>query len=340
MDPAQFAQFIQAEQADRQAVAAATLQQHQERQAALQEAEERLKATQQANSIRKCDGLQADSLRDWFREIDFSIPYSAQTVFIATQTAVDGLKCEIERFLAAQANRNAVTWAQLKTHIQGQFLSQHEAEKLKDAVEKVKQTPYETAMQYGRRFQDAADLGYPPAGRNADQERELLKSYTKGLRDRHIVERLVREGRPADFTAAMALVQQYESDEYKLHKALGPSERQEEPMEIGMQSQAAEKSELAELKRQVSGMTGQLTKLIAAQQRPSAQRSPRHNPQTYNQPDRQPSRHQRRGKYTYKWTPDGAPICYNCLIPGHKGRACWGKPAQAPVNRSHAQGGV
>ena len=56
----------------------------------------------------------------------------------------------------------------------------------------------------------------------------------KGLRDRHIVERLVREGYPNTFSQAMLLVQEYEADYYRLHLTLdktveGP---QEEPMEV------------------------------------------------------------------------------------------------------------
>jgi hypothetical protein len=207
-----------------------------------------------------------------------------------------------------------VTWDQLKEHLQQQFLSQHEAERLRDEVDKVKQTAYESAMTYGRRFRDTADLGYPPANRNADQQRVLLKAYQKGLRDRHMVERLVKEGRPADFTAAMVLVQQYESDDYKLHKALEGTGRIEEPMEIGamvgpcpsgMGSEEVTK-EITELRRKVGGMSQQITKLLAMQQ-------PR---KSINNAKGQ------QGGSRYKFTADGKPICVRCAKVGHKGFEC------------------
>ena len=44
-----------------------------------------------------------------------------------------------------------------------------------DVIKKVKRTAYETTAAYLRKFRDAADLGYPAAGRNADQHRTLLR---------------------------------------------------------------------------------------------------------------------------------------------------------------------
>ena len=103
-------------------------------------------------------------------------------------------------------------------------------------MEKVKQGGFDTSAAYGRRFREAADLAYPEpqGGRNEDQNRLLLRSYMKGLRDMHIVERLVREGRPTTFAQAMMLVQEYEADDYRLHLALDETvdNRLEEPMEI------------------------------------------------------------------------------------------------------------
>ncbi len=58
---------------------------------------------------------------------------------------------------------------QLKQHIQHSFLSPHEADKLRDKVQKVKENAYEGTASYSRRFRDVSDLGYPPANRNADQ---------------------------------------------------------------------------------------------------------------------------------------------------------------------------
>ena len=42
----------------------------------------------------------------------------------------------------------------------------------------------------------------------------------RGLRDRHIVERLVKEGRPETSSQSMNLVIAYEADDYRLRLAL------------------------------------------------------------------------------------------------------------------------
>ena len=62
------------------------------------------------------------------------------------------------------------------------FLSAHEADRLRDEVEKVRET-YEGTAAYSRRFRDAADLAYPIAQRNADQHRIMKTAYLRGLRD-------------------------------------------------------------------------------------------------------------------------------------------------------------
>ena len=96
----------------------------------------------------------------------------------------------------------------------------------------------------------------------------------RGPRDRNLVERLVKEGKPDDFKEAMLMVQDYESDEYQLKQTFGgvSSQPRAEPMEVDqMETMAAitpqrveEKErdtmkELDTLKRQMSGLTKQFT---------------------------------------------------------------------------------
>ena len=47
----------------------------------------------------------------------------------------------------------------------------------------MKEKAYEGTAAYGRRFRDAADLGYPVANRNADQNRIMKDAYLRGLRE-------------------------------------------------------------------------------------------------------------------------------------------------------------
>ena len=78
-------------------------------------------------------------------------------------------------------------------------------------IKKVKRTAYDTTAAYLRKFRDAADLGSPAAGRSTDLHRTL-----RGVRDRHLIERLIKKGKPDDCMEAMLMVQDYESAEYQL----------------------------------------------------------------------------------------------------------------------------
>ena len=125
------------------------------------EDKERQKAEAQIKRIPPCTGATPQNVRDWIREIDLTIHYSTKTVYIASQTARDALRRELEFFLNSQTNRDNVTWQTLKGHLQQSFLSPHEADRLRHEVEKVKQGGFDTSAAYGRRFREAADLAYP-----------------------------------------------------------------------------------------------------------------------------------------------------------------------------------
>ena len=325
MDEQQFAQFIEAERLARERELAAAATHHRERQLALAEQSEREKAEAQIRKIIPCDGGTTRAVRHLIQGVELTIPYTVYTVYVASQSAEGPLKREIEHFLDSAQDRNNVTWDQLKQHLQASFLSRHEAEQLRDAVEWVRQNDYETCATYGRRFREAADLGYPPATRNADQKRHLLRTYMRGLRDRQLVERLIKEGKPADLAAAMDLVAQYESDEYIYIKTLkGMLDiRNEEPMEVGAIGGTRQTSALQEgvkdkaitdLQRQVSGLSKQFTKLMAITEGKSKQD---------------------KGRRKFRYTKEGKPICNACQKPGHVWRECTAK--QGPPKHSGGQ---
>lgn len=337
MNADQFALFVQAEQDDRAAARQAAQTQHQERQASNLETAGRQKAEAQAKRVPACDGASTKEVREWIREVEFTIPYSNRTVYIAAKTAEGPLRREIERFLNTQPNRNNVTWQQLKAHVQNSFLSPHEEDQLRDDVQKLKESSYEGTASYSRRFRDAADLGYPPAQRNADQHRIMKDAYLRGLKDEKLVERLVKEGRPATFQDAIDLVDQYSADDYQLQRTIDGvgrdyrGSRQEEPMEIGAvtpgpdaDTQALRK-DVDLIKRQVGGITQQINKLhaVIGAQGPSA-----------------PPRKKNNSKYQF--TSDGLPICVKCGQPGHVIRECRAnrprrekesRPAQGPSHQ-------
>ena len=95
---------------------------------------------------------------------------------MASQSVEGELRREWERYVNDEVeDRQAVTWDDLRKHLQKSFSSPFESECLRDETKQVKQTAYETTAAYCRKFRDAADLGYPAAGRNADQHRTLRR---------------------------------------------------------------------------------------------------------------------------------------------------------------------
>ena len=225
----EFNRFISEERTDR-AMTRSVLERDREERARQQEMNnERQRAhhaRQHAEALAKrvphCEGSSPGTMREWLREVDLTIPYSDMTVYITTLSAQGALRRELEHFLEQQRSRNQVTWEQLRDHLQKAFLSPHEEDRLRHDVDKIRQGAYENSAAYGRRFRECADLAYPVLDgiRNPDQRRLLLKAYMRGLRDRHIVERLVKEGRPETSSQAMNLVIAYEADDYRLRLAL------------------------------------------------------------------------------------------------------------------------
>lgn len=352
MDPNQFQQFMQQDHAAKQE----QVNQWRAQAAQYRETAERQKAQQQAQRVQHCDGSSTRKLREWFREIELTVPYSNKTVLIASLTAEGPLRSQLEKYLSEQPQRDQVTWDALKQELQTQFLSQHEAERLRDEVEKVKQEAYETTAAYGRRFREAADLGYPAAQRNADQQRLMLRCYMRGLKNRELVGRLVQEARPADYLDAITAVAQYESDRYNIHRALhgvDPTERTgEEAMEVNSLREpargAAGNNEamteaLAKLQRQVAGLSREFTKLKAGGRdaRPTgAAASSSRPPGSQDRRRTGPARPQGGQKGTrkpspFKFTEDGRPICAHCDKPGHVKAECRSRvsgSAQPTVN--------
>jgi hypothetical protein len=322
-----FVEFLAQDREERMAVRYQATEEHQQRLEAARETTERQKAETQAKRVPPCDGASPHAVREWIREVDLTGAYTQRTVYVAAHSAQGALRRELEHFLE-QRNREHVTWGDVKQHIQTAFLSPHEDDRLRHEVEKIKQGAYETTASYGRRFRESADLAYPSpgagrlAGRNEDQTWLLLRSYMKGLRDRHVVERLIKEGRPEVYGDAMRLVSAYEADDYRLKRALdeGIIERGEEPMEVGAVSSkdspnADLAKDMAEMRRQVCGLTQQFTKLMAALQggKPAQPRQVDSSPRPSGQQVAQPE---------YQYADDGAPICHFCNKVGHLRRHC------------------
>ena len=152
----EFNRFISEERTDR-AMTRAVLERDREERARQQEMNSERQqahhARQHAEALAKrvphCEGSSPGTVREWLREVDLTIPYSDDTVYIATQTAQGPLRRELEHFLS-QYVRELITWDQLRAHLQDSFLSPHEQERLRHEITKFKRRPYETTQSYGR----------------------------------------------------------------------------------------------------------------------------------------------------------------------------------------------
>jgi hypothetical protein len=334
----------------------AAQREHEQRLALQLEATAQAKADAEAKRIPPCDGSNPDLLRNWMRDVDMATNYSDRAVYIAAHSATGDLRVELEHHLAAAPNRHRVTWDALKKYLADAFLLPNEDERLRTDITKMKQGPYETCASYGRRFRTAADLAYPPRITNvgparSDVENRLLRdAYIIGLRDKPIRQKLTLDTHPDTYQQAIYKVSTLAADNTRwedLEKKRSLLLREDEPMEIGMMqaphqhrinrmdqcitedirtqpqaqlmpiSEPSLSQDVKELKRQMSGLVTQFTKLMASQQTFSTKRS--NNQQTQQQQQQQQPR---QNQYTYAFTPEGRPICAYCSKPNHLAREC------------------
>ena len=251
MDANQFAAFL-----NQQAVV--DDQARQERTQNAQRTTHREEIKRLVKRVRVADGSVPHLIRDWIEDIEMCGAYinndDASFRRIVEETIQGPLRKEYERFMNGQANRQAVTWANIRAHVRAAFLTTDEDEYLRSLLEKVRQTTYETNVAYGRRFQETADRAYPAANRAAAEERIVLTAYIKGLRGKDIVKRLVQETRPQTLAGALTAIEEFTADEERF-KRYGwlPTERTEEPMEVGSLDSDLHGT-LNKLSRQLSGM--------------------------------------------------------------------------------------
>ena len=283
------------------------------------------------SDIAKCDGASPEAVRLWLKRVGQTQSYTQQTVRVATRTATGALLDEIEAYLNSH-NREA-TWDELRKDIVAHFLPPEEEDYLCAQVDQIKQKPYEAVGAYGRRFKKAVNLAYP--GHKGEDygalgNRLLKKTFMDGLSDHGIIERLLKEARPRTYDDALRSAIRYEADEQNV-KAQFTSHhmpvRHEEPMEVGAvggrpsrprQEQPSQQDEFQDMKRQVCGLTKQVTQLIAALNNGSADIRPAQTrPATTNRPTRT---HSDGDVHTY--TAEGRPICSYCQKAGHIRAAC------------------
>jgi len=300
---------------------------------------EELKA--QVKRVRACDGTNPASVREFLGEIELSKPYlnedQVAIVKLCARLVQGGLKKSFESFMSGQANRDTVTWNAVKKHIRAAFLSADEGEHLKTALERVSQTAYEGNTAYTRRFREAMDDAYPEEERTAGDERVMLNTYMKGLRDAKIVERVVQETRPTTFQEARLGVERFTADTERFSRfgwAPVQAAAVPEPMEVDSVGAIQKVGEdppvntegftvdrfvkalgIETLSKQLKGVQSELSKvkLMVANQSgmPKGSNSPTSTPTNPSQPRPNPNTPRKETR-----------TCYNCHKVGHLARAC------------------
>jgi hypothetical protein len=356
----------------------AALEEHTERMALQQQIRQEQKAEAEARRIAPCDGSDPRKVRAWMREVEMSMGFTDQTIYVAAHSATGDLRVEIELFM--EGNRNRATWDALKNHLSDAFLLPQEEEKLRHEITRMKQGPYETCQAYGRRFRALADLAYPPTMsnigpvRNTDQNRILRDAYVQGLKDSTIRQRLCWEARPDTYQQAMFRVSTYSNDDFVFKRLDNPTQfnRNEEPMEIGLLNQGYQQPIYPHQPHQPP-QPSQQSYQPAYQPQPSQVNQVAQPPQdqthessmakdirelkrqmsglaaqftkqmSMNSQPRQPSNSQpQQQQRVYQFTQDGRPVCAYCGKAGHLARECMKRKAQRQManqrNPSNQQG--
>jgi len=271
--------------------------------------------------ITKCDGSDPTLVRQWIQEIQLArgLPDNAAAIELISGSTTGVFKLELEAFLGQQANRDDVPWQAIRTHLLQCFVSADHQEFHRGLLAKVKQQPGENILAYNRRFRQAALEAFP-GERNADQNRELVRLYGKGLLEAIAAKKLVTNGWPQTLENAFERMSARETAQER-YQHLG---RQEEDMEVAVVATPTAVP-VDTIQRKLDQLMTKMSKLEIQQQQQRDQRSsssyrssynPRRPPPTYQQSPRRMDRPSPRNRPTEDRT------CYRCQQQGHIARDC------------------
>ena len=317
MDPEQFAQYIN--NAATQEQNRRVLQSHRD------VIRDLIKQTSQ------CDGSATISVRLWLKEIGLAFDQVGQPniIQVVTNTITGNLRFEVARFLSEytvghHVTRHEVPWDLLRQHLSTQFLNTDETQSLRDELDRISQSPYDSIPQFSRKFRELADSAYSPRARNDDQEITLVRAFARGLTSNGMARKLIENiVAPISLEAAIALVARY-NERHDAYDRLG---RQEVPMEIGSlqpKGKVTEQVDLESLSKTVQRLNTKIGKLEASLRMPAAHEVSR---DTYQQHPTHEGLHKADAYYGGKPqgnvpTNQSRGLCYNCGKPGHFSRDC------------------
>ena len=215
-----------------------------------------------------------------------------------------------------EQQQEALQWEQIRTHVLAAFVSPDHVEYQRTLLRQVQQHPGEGILAYNRRFREAALDAFPDP-RTADQHREMVKLYGRGLKKTIDAQKLVAHDWPVTIDIAFQRMLQLETGGERFRHL----ERREEPMEVaavaGKVSSTmhtspplVKTSETEALLKRLEQLTTKVAKLEATQNQKQATQS--QNQSKFNQ---NTSNYQR-GNWA-EWR-----TCYYCQEKGHLKRNC------------------
>ena len=293
------------------------------------------------------DGSSDVSTRVWID--DMNLAYSRvgdqHIIDLVTSSVTGSLRKEVELFIQNAWNtnhiaRDAVPWMEMRDHVIKTFLNIDEAAALRDSIDNLRQSTFETEASFTRRFRELAQKAYP-VPRNVDQSRILVKAYARGLRSTSMAVKMIEHSNPQTLPLAMVWVADFcERNDVVSRLGLRPvNERDEVPMEIATLPLPNPPScppdttqdMLSKLLRSQDRLMYKVAKLEAGQKNGQGaanqhaggndRRHAKAPPQTHDSlPD---------------WSADGRPRCFGCSNYGHFRKDCrarkdWNSSAPRP----------
>ena len=280
------------------------------------------------------DGSSDVSTRTWIDDIDLAFSrVGEQTIInIITSSITGSLRKEVELFIreAMTVNnivREAVPWPAIRDHVIKTFLNVDEAAALRDSVDHLQQSAFESEASFTRRFRELAQKAYP-VPRNVDQSRILVKAYARGLRSAQMAVKMIEHSNPQTLPQAMAWVADFsERSDAVSRLGLGQgNDREEMPMEIAAVAPTTSPVYPPETTTQMLGkvlrsqdkLMTKISKLEAAQNfgngsssHAAGSNDKRHGNSTPQTSTSLPN-----------WSEDGRPRCFLCNQYGHFQRNC------------------
>ena len=162
-----------------------------------------------------CDGSSDVATRGWIDDITLAFQMVGQPyiVNIVSLSVTGSLRKEVEHFIQQSVNalgvgRDVIIWPSIREHVIKSFLNVDEVAALRDAVETMRQSAFETDASYIRRFRELAQKSYPDP-HNEDQCRILVRSFARGLRTPAVAVNTIEQANPHTLYEAMLWLSTY-----------------------------------------------------------------------------------------------------------------------------------